>query len=62
MGVLFRMALMVLDEGAGEAGDELAQLLELDPGLAAKLLAVVDREGDLSGNPVAAEPGDCPER
>src|SRR3989304_8198381 len=61
VGVLLGVSLVILDQLAAEAGDELTQLLHLQPGLAAKLLTVVDGEGDGGVNAVAAEPGYGPE-
>ena len=50
MSVLFGVSLMVLDEGAAEARDELPERLHFEPGLAANLLAMVDGEDDLVGD------------
>src|SRR3990172_3053496 len=61
MGVLLRMPLMVLNELAPEVGDELAQLLHLEPGLAPEFLAMVNSKDDVGANAMAAQPGDSPE-
>ena len=61
MGILLTVPLVVLDQLAAEASDQLAQLGDLQPGLPAELLAVIDGEDDFSAHTMGAKPGDDPQ-
>ena len=61
MSVLFGVALVILNEATAEAGEEFAQLLHFEPGLAPELFTIVDGEDDLHGNTVRSEPRDHPQ-
>jgi hypothetical protein len=61
VGVFLGMALVVLDEPAAKAREQLAELLDFEPGLAPELLTVVYGEHDFAGDAVRPEPRNDPE-
>jgi len=61
MGILLAVALVVLNDSATQAAEQLPQLGELEPGLATELFAVVDGEDDLGLDAIRPQPRDGPQ-